>query len=928
MMMKKRNIFIACALITSLAVYSKRIKDEDIFCLEPEEAMTKSVYKYELDNGMTILVRPVHTLPKVSIHLFYHVGSKDEGIGERGIAHFIEHLIFKGTSGKKSLNLSESDINVLSQILAAYTNAFTSYDYTGYVFNVPTQNWKQILPVMADCMTHCAFKPDHINSEMKAVIQELKMIKDNHARDLMYQMAGAVFSDHPYHHPLIGYKQDLWSIDSAGLRSFYQKHYKPNNATLVIVGDVDPEAVLEEAEKVFGNIKPDHNYKRQSFYHNKDVAAKSLTLYRDIKQPEVILAYLAPGESEKKDEAMDLINYLLFAGKSSRLHKKLVDDLQLVTSLSAGHWALFEYGLFLIQFEPKDVKDIDLIIKCINDEIALIVKEGVQKKELESATKKARMQYYGLLENIQRQAYDIGKSFLATGDEEYVLRYLQEPSEELVQEVRDVLAQYFRPSVTHKGLILPLPANEEETWKRLQEESDAEDKRILTARARTSPVEEPSYAKTVEPNEPSSFNYPKPETFMLNNGAKVLYYNTDTTPKINIVIDFKASGYYDPENKQGLFGFVSRMLTEGTKKYTGEQLAQELESRGMSFSASPGGASMSMLSEDLEKGLELLEEILDNAIFDKKAIEKVRAQILADIKGFWDNPQMFAGQLVREEIYKGHPYAKNSLGTKESIESITREDLINFYKKYVRPDGAKIAIVGDIKKYNLKDVFKHTLGKWHGAAVEEMQFPAIKPCEFSDYNYPINRDQVVLIFAGPSIDRKHPDYDKCVLFDQIFSGRSLSSVHSRLFQLREQSGLFYSIGGSVIAQANEQPGMVQINTMVSLDRLKEAEKAITDTLHSVLDTIEAGELHQARIAIMTSLINNFESNYSIANAFLFLEKYGFDYDYFDKRDEQLKSVTLDEMKQAVQSILDTTPLTTFRIGRVDQMKKQRIQDEE
>src|SRR5271155_1552230 len=155
-MMKKRTIFIACALMASLITNGIRIKEEDIFCLEPEEAMTKSVYKYVLDNGMTILVRSVHTLPKVSIQLFYHVGSKDEGTGERGIAHFIEHLIFKGTSGKKSLNLSESDINMLSQLLAADANAFTSYDYTGYRFDVPTQNWKQVLPIMADCMVNCA----------------------------------------------------------------------------------------------------------------------------------------------------------------------------------------------------------------------------------------------------------------------------------------------------------------------------------------------------------------------------------------------------------------------------------------------------------------------------------------------------------------------------------------------------------------------------------------------------------------------------------------------------------------------------------------------------------------------------------------------------------------------------------------------------
>ena len=919
--MKKGTMFIACALMTSLMINGIRFKEEDIFCLEPEESMTKSVNKFVLDNGMTILVRVVRTLPKVSIHLFYHVGAKDEGTGERGIAHFIEHLIFKGTAGKKSLNLSESDINIISQILAAYTNAFTSNDYTGYLFNVPTQNWKQVLPIMADCMVNCSFKEDHINSEMKAVIQELKMGRDNYTRDLLFDLVGAIFSDHPYHYPVIGYKQDLWSIDSEGLRSFYKKHYKPNNATLVVVGDVDPEDVLQEANNAFGNIKPDHEYKKQTFFHNKDVAAKSITYYRDIKQPEVLLAYLVPGARDKKDDVLDVINYILFAGKSSRLHKKLVDELQLVTDISAGDWLFFDYGIFYVHFVPKNIKDVDIIVKHINDEMALIAKEGVTEKELESATKKARMKYYSLLENIQRQAYDIGKAYLATGDEEYVLRYLQEPSEELAQEVRDIITQYFRASVTNRGLVLPLPEQERAEWTKLQEESDAEDRRILTARARTSAVEEPLYAKKIVAAEQEEFRFPKPETFALNNGAKVLYYNTDITPKINVIINLKASEHCDPEDKQGLFSFVSRMLSEGTKKYTGEQLAQELESRGMILAAYPGGLYMSMLSDDFEKGLELLEEVLDNAIFDKKAMEKVRVQMLADLTSFWDEPKAFMSQLVRQEIYKGHPYAKNSMGTKESIQNITRDDMMQFYKKYVRPDGAKIAIVGDIKKYNLKDVLKRTLGKWHGEPVEDMVYPALKPSSVKEFNYPINRDQVVLAFAGLSIDRKNPDYDKCVLFDQIFSGRSLMSLHSRLYQLREQSGLFYGIGGSVISGADEQPGMVNISTMVSLDRLQEAEKAIKDTLETVLDTIKPEELDEARNAIITSLISNFESTGSIANAFLFLEKYGFDYDYFDKRNAQLKKITLDDMKQAVRSILDNAPLTTFRAGRVDALKQ-------
>ena len=213
------------------------------------EAEQKFVSKHVLDNGMTVLIRPVHTVPKVSIQLWYGVGSRDEGDQERGIAHLIEHMIFKGTE-----TLSESDINVVTHTLSGNCNAFTSYDYTGYLFNFPTRHWKEALPIMADCMRNATFKDEMLNSEMKAVIQELKMYRDQYLRSLLEGMVSTIFADHPYHHPIVGYKQDLWSVRGDTLKKFFQKHYTPDNATLVVVGDVDEKDALAAVKKYFCNI--------------------------------------------------------------------------------------------------------------------------------------------------------------------------------------------------------------------------------------------------------------------------------------------------------------------------------------------------------------------------------------------------------------------------------------------------------------------------------------------------------------------------------------------------------------------------------------------------------------------------------------------------------------------------------------------------
>ncbi len=876
------------------------------------KSIHQHVIKRVLDNGLTILIRESHEIPKVSFQMWYNVGSKDELTGEKGIAHLIEHMIFKGTD-----TLSESDINVLVHKLSGSCNAFTSYDFTGYLFNFPTHHWREAFPVVADCMTNCLFDDDMLNSEMKAVIQELKLYKDQFDRSLMEEMIGMIFAEHPYHFPIIGYKQDLWSVAGKDLLAFYKKHYKPNNATLVIVGDVDPDEVVELANQYFGEIPKDPEYtKKENFFH-RDIASKSLTLYRDVAQPTIAYAFVVPGAVDKKDTALDIFEWILGKGKSSRLYKKLVNETQLVTSISTGFWNLFDYGIFFIVAEPKHIHDATKIERIILAELEDLAKNGVNDDEFERGFKKTQMAFYSLLEAIEDQAYAIGHSYLATGDENYVFTSLEQPEELLKEQIEELVRSYFRPAVMHKGFVLPLPQSEKNEWALLQEESDKEDEEILSARTRFTEVGGAVYADTVEAQLPTQFNFPQPKTMQLSNGVKILYHHNDMTPKINIILELKARGsYFDPQDKQGLYGFMTDMVTEGTQNYTGEELADAIESHGMSLDVYPGGVALKMLKKDFVFGLQLLKEVLTAATFPESEIEKVRDQLLTDIKQYWDEPRSFVGHLVREVIYKNHPYSKQGIGTEDSIKAMTRQDLMDFYKKYISPSGAHMAIVGDLDDYDLQQELEKVLGDWQGSAVEDLDYPQLSPVAQQEVNYPINRDQVVLCLAQLSIDRKHPDFDTYLLFDQIFGGGALGSMSSRLFDLREQTGLFYTIRGSLIAGTDEQPGMFQVRTIVSVDRLAEAEKAIKNTIDTVIDTLTETDLEQAKAAVINTLVDNFVSNSDMGRTFLYLDRFKFPADYFDNRAAQINKVTLDDMKRAVKSILKSDKLITVRAGRV------------
>jgi zinc protease len=877
-----------------------------------ETSHKESVVKKILSNGMTVLVRSVKTVPKVSIQLWYDVGSRDEKDEERGIAHLIEHMIFKGTETM----LSESDINMLTHKLSGYTNAFTSYDYTGYLFNFPTENWKVALPVMADCMQNCRFDDQMLNSEMKAVIQELKMYRDKYVRSLVDEMMAVIFSDHPYHHPIIGYKQDLWSVSSENLKAFYRKHYHPGNATLVVVGDVNPDEVFGEAEQFFGAIESKEEHQRDSTYFTRDIISKSVTLYRDVQQPTVLFAFLVPGIESRQDNVLNILSWILGKGKSSRLYRIIVDELHLATSLSAESEELYQHGLFLISCEPKDVASIPAIKEAILKELADLIANGPTVHEMNRSIKQTRIEIYELLEDIEQQAYEIGKYYQATGDENYLFNYLNKDYAEIEHELNAILKRYFRPTVMQEGLLLPLPESEKGVWEELQEESDTLDQKILERRERTTEIEDERYANTVEANKPPFFDYPKPSVHTLPNGLTILMFNNENTPKIDLTLHFKARSYNDPENKQGLYRFVSQMLTEGTHNYSAQEFADVVESRGISLNVYPGGISMNLLNDDFEFGMELLDEMIHKASFDSKEIEKVRAQLLTKIKRFWDEPSYFSNQLIQDIIYKNHPYHKNSLGTIESISDISRQDLINFYKEYLSPAGAVLAIVGDISKTPVTEIVEKVLGSWKGTPLPALTFPSLVPTEGLVIEYPINRDQVVLSFAALSVNRLDPDYDKLLIFNQIFGGGSLGSMNSRLFQLREQSGLFYTINGSLTAGSDEQPGLFLVRTIVSLDRLEEAEKAIVSLIKTVADSITEQELDEAKRAVISSQVDLFESNESIASAFLFLKRFGFAWDFFDTRAEHLSKITLQEVKDAAHRIMNRSGLITLRVGRL------------
>ncbi len=868
----------------------------------------KRVSKYVLENGLTILVCPKKLASKVSIQLWYNVGSKHEATGERGMAHFIEHMIFKGTQKL----LSESDINLITQKLSAYANAFTSFDYTGYLFDVPVQNWNKVLPVLADCMSNCSFDQEHMNSEVKAVIQELKMYKDDFSWTLADGLITAIFDTHPYHHPIIGYKQDLWDLKRETLLQFYKKYYVPHNATLVVVGDVQPDDVYRQVEQSFGSIARGNDIVRPNFYINQDVLSKNITLYRVVEQPIAMLAFTIPGAKEKKDFIFDVIGYVLANGKASRLQKILVEEKELVSSVSAMSYDLFDQQVFFIDFKPKNEAAIAQVKEIVLGQVQDILHNGLSDVELRRALKIAAVDYQHLLEDTHKQAYVIGKSFIATGDEQYPFMYSDYDPQELRMQVLAVLQDYFRKTVCHTGSILAIPEADVAYLNAIQQESDDLDTRILCGKERTSAVAPGRYVHDMAVHILQSRRFAQPQTVVLKNGLTVLLHHADAIDTVECVLNYKASHVYDPVGLEGIGYLVAKMMLEGTTNLPHHSFAQAVESYGIGITTGPGQIEMSMLADDVEQGLKFMADMLLRAAFHPKDFSRLQNVVRSKLKQYWDTPKAFVAQIAAQKIYKNHPYAYLALGSEQTLDTVTRDSCYEYYKKIITPHEAVLSIVGNFDGKIMTTLLERIFQDWQGQKIADLQYPMLAAPVAQTFDIAKNRDQVVLAFAGLSVDRLDPAYDHLLLYDQILSG----GMSSRLFDLREQSGLFYTIGGSLVHGAGKQPGMVYFKTIVSCDRLDEAQQAIMNCFETEIDTVTDQEFDQAKEVVINTYPSLYDSNESMASTFVFLQKYQLPFNYFEKHIAVIRDISKKDMQESVKKILRAQSLITIRIGRV------------
>lgn len=871
------------------------------------DALTGNVVKTVLDNGLTVLTKEVNTAPVVTAQIWYRVGSRNEAAGITGISHQLEHLLFKGTSDRPI------QFGRLFSALGSNSNAFTSYDMTAYFGTVASDKLEAMLMLEADRMVNTVAGENELKSERTVVLSELDGGNNSPGTRLYREVMLAAYPDNSYGWPVIGYRPDVENYTVEDIQNYYRTFYRPDNATLVIVGNFETAATLKKVKEIFGAIAAPAKPKTlitaeaQSLKPPRPEPKSAKEPIR-LKEPGSVpfLQAVYPNLPKINDPdvpALEVMDSILTAGRSSRFNQSLVET-GLATGVSGSLSSMIGTGWYFVSATPTEGKSLDELDRLILQEIAKLQTQPVTQAELDRAKINMRSSYILGNRDISSQAIQIGYNHTVAQDYRYSDRYLQAVAKVTIADVQRVAQKYlqsdrrvvgyFEPSViTANAGTTPSNAHAETTFTPSKPVDPAEVAQYLPPSALTAQALVPPQVK--------------PDRFTLSNGIKVLLLSDRSTPTITLVGELNAGSGFDQPDKAGLASVTAQNITNGTTTKDALALAARLEDRGARLGFSAGRESVGIsgvaLADDLPIVIDQMADLLQNATFPAKEFDLNLQRNLQSLKSELDNPSSLARRIFQSTIYPaGHPF--NAMRTEDSLKSLTREDLINFYKTYYRPDTMILTIMGDFEPAKVKALLEEKLGSWQ-AQGKPPQFNFPKMVNFAatkeKQSALAGKTQAITIMGHPSIARADRQYYPALLLNQVLGGDTLASRLGT--EIRDRLGLTYGIYS--FFQAGRPPQGAFIVQMQTSG--KDRDKAIAATVALLRNVKEKGITESEFAFAKKSLINSFATDFadpdSIASSLLSDEIYGLPVGDFYKFPERIQAVTLEQVNRAAQELL-------------------------
>ncbi len=822
------------------------------------------VYAFTLDNGLKVLLVPKPGTGITAVDIWVNVGSLNETREISGISHFFEHMLFKGTEKRPG------GIDREVEALGGRTNAATSYDFTHYYIILPSEHTELAIDIIADITQNSSFPEEEIAREKEVVLREQQQRSDNPTSFAFFTMRQEFYTVHPYKLPIIGFADSLEKLTREDFLNWMKTYYVPNNMTLVVAGEIEIAQTLQIVKEKFGAMErkeiPKQTYPKEPPRTEKIVRE----IRRDVRQGYLIFAWPGPSIKEPKDVyAMDVLITLLSEGRSSRFYKNLKKERSLVTTIDAGYFTQKEPGIFHIYAEFPYENRV-AVEQAILAELRGILDGKLSAEEVERAKRVLLAREALQAETAAGFAGTLGFYSVVAGEYQFALTYPEKIRAVTVEDVLAVARKYINLDVYYELVLIPESAPEQPTAE---------------------------------------------ELITLPNGLKLILREDPKAETVALQAFVGTGSRAEPSDLAGIAELTSRLFLRGTTTRSEEEIFTELEDLGAQLSqdilADMAYVTLVAPKETWERALPIYLDVLLNPAFAPDEVERAKTESIREIRAQADQNFSIIYENFQKALYGDHPYGR--FPTPESVARITREDIVQFYKKYYVPNNMTIVAVGAFDRALLEALLRAKLQELPQGAEDLPLKPqpialVLTENKRVEATKRSNLTWLILGYAAPPV--ASPDYPAMKVLNAIIGG----GMSSRLFsELRDKRGLAYSTGSFYPSRAKESHLVTYIIALPN--NAETARQGIIDIIKEIQENgVPQEELERAKSYVIGNYRIEHETTERRAWYLGWYETLGVGYQMDTTYPELIQAVTSDDIKRVAAKYLQHYVLSILGPG--------------
>ena len=877
---------------------------------------------FTLPNGLRVVVHTDRKAPIVAVNVWYHVGSKDEPAGRTGFAHLFEHLMFNGSE-----NAPGEFFTPFKAVGATNQNGTTNSDRTNYFENVPTTALDMALWMESDRMGHLLGAIDQKTlDEQRGVVQNEKRQGENQPYGQVWDVLGKTMypASHPYHHSTIGSMNDLNAASLEDVKTWFRTWYGPNNAVLVLAGDIDLATAKEKVAKYFGDIPAGPTMAQPKVDVAAHKADSRSEMTDQVPQSRIYRVWNVAEYGQPDLDRLQLFARILGGGKSSRLDRRLVHQDKLVDNVSAGAYGSQLGSTFLITATVKQGMDAAKVEAAIDEELKKLLAEGPTADEVERNRTAIQA---GWIRGVERiggfggKADALAECTVFTGDPgcfRASLKTLAEATPEALRATGNAWLGAGKGShtlVVNPGKRVPIAEEPAETPTPFKiPKADPRFKTLASTVDRKAGVPMPSSFPDLK--------FPQQQHATLSNGTKVVLAERHDVPVVQMSYEFRGGYSADPAGKPGVASFTMGLLDEGAGELDALAFADRVQSLGANIGASAGldssSAYLSALKQNLESSVTLFADMLRKPRFEQADIDRVKGQWIAGIKQEKANPNGIVQRVVPGLVFgAGHPYAapRTGSGTEAAIAGLTRVDLQAYHANALRPQDATLVVVGDTTLAEIMPVLEKHFGDWkaagkaNGTAAIAPVAAARKPRVFLvDQPGAVQANIVAAQTLPSSADPMSVQYD---MANMVIGGDFTARLNMNLREDKHWSyGARSGAGGAVGPRLWTASAPVQIDK--TGEAMAEMHREIADFATGKAPAT-AEEVEGMEKVLTLTLPGAYETAASVMSTIASNVLYNRPDDYVFKRKAEIEAMTPAQVNAAAKA-LDPNGLTWLVVG--------------